>query len=1470
MNTYSLKSSLISSFKASIPALFVAILLGFSPASYAQGVPTLKPPISWDSTWVGFAMTEPVTGATASEVCDGMRSEYITATPPVYFDSGTPEPPEVGDECSGGGTLSSTFTAVLEGQNCSIIEVSSYCGQLDPPFDRGPHWVAPICEPGYEQSNSDDGVCVSTADPVSDEPTDEDDMGPPDNECSAAGGGNGGVGNPINPSNGNKYQLEFDYYSGAPGSVGLSRTYNSLATSKIAANMLEPDIAGVRWHHSLDMRALVSSMLTTTSAGYVSDVFAVTLIRPDSSRLEFGIETDVYGELQWTDILRSRHNRLETVELISGTSLIYSRADGAVETYEFTHTDNDLAWMSISSIDYLNGNTADFTYDISNNLTSVTQSPGANYTLSYDVNGRISQIAVPGGNVSYAYDIDGNIQSVTYPDSSSRTYVYEDVLFPNALTGIYDENGARFSTYAYDSEERGILTKQAGDTNMYTLAYLGGYQTDVTDPFNQTITYEHKDVNGRAQRSAVSSLSNTCSSTALSKEFDYTTGKILEEKDAFGIAINSYNFMNDDKTVEVTNAEYVTTTYEYLDAARLSKVTKDTTEVEFLYDLDARLDTRTVRDLNTYEEKTTTFTYNIDGRVASIDGPRTDVTDLTSFTYHASGDLASETNALSQVTSYANYTADGRVGKMTEPSGLVTDLTYTARGWLDTVTQLGLVTDYDYDAVGNLTRVTYPDSSIVDYVYDDAHRLTEIIDHNGNRLVYTLDEMGNRIKKEIIDSTSSLLFTQSKTFDDYNRLKTIVGALNQTTEFEYDDNGNLIGFTDPLSIHTSLQLDSLNRPTTATNDYSGISTSQFYHLDGNLASVEDYNYNQTTYSYDGLSQLVDLTSPETGTTLFLYDGASNLIEKTDADGRVLTNTFDALNRALTENGTGYSVTYGYDEEPNSIGKLGTITDNSGTTKWYYENIGTIAEKVQTPTGGTPLSTDYTYNATGQLQDMEYPSGNIINYVYAADGKLSTVNLNSGAFISSIDFAPFGAISGWTPSNLASYSRSFNLDGRVSSVTYPDTVRNYTYDDAYQTTLIDDTLFPSDTESMVYESMGRLESYTKNSVTTDYYYDANGTRYETYEGSEYRTFTAYVNQIQDVYRNDLGVYEAVFTYDLSGNRTAKDTLNYTYNESGRLIQVDDGGIIQAAYEYNALGQRVRKEVGGVTTHYVYDEGTHLIGEYPSVGSDIEYVWIDGTPVAMLLSDSLTLQVFFIHPDQLNTPRFMTDSSGSVVWRWDSDGFGNGLADEDPDNDTNLVTMNLRFSGQQFDAETLTYYNYFRDFDPELGGYLQSDPIGLKGGLNTYGYALQSPFVFTDPLGLEVVLTGRPVSGTAGLGAHSRTTVTKSDGSSVTYSSHNVNGKNVVRKNHHTDHGPTRIPTSGLPVIVPPPPGMTQDEWDDAVIAAAEALRLDTDPDDYNALNLFGGTNCHVTTNRVLFGAGGRVPSGFNPPGYNPGL
>jgi len=106
----------------------------------------------------------------------------------------------------------------------------------------------------------------------------------------------------------------------------------------------------------------------------------------------------------------------------------------------------------------------------------------------------------------------------------------------------------------------------------------------------------------------------------------------------------------------------------------------------------------------------------------------------------------------------------------------------------------------------------------------------------------------------------------------------------------------------------------------------------------------------------------------------------------------------------------------------------------------------------------------------------------------------------------------------------------------------------------------------------------------------------------------------------------------------------------------------------------------------------------------------------------------------HTDHLGTPRAVTDANGTVVWRWDGESFGATAANDDPDGNGVAFTLNLRFPGQYFDAETGLNYNYFRDYDPKTGRYVESDPIGLRGGLNTFGYVQQMPLSRQDPFGL----------------------------------------------------------------------------------------------------------------------------------------
>jgi RHS repeat-associated protein len=151
--------------------------------------------------------------------------------------------------------------------------------------------------------------------------------------------------------------------------------------------------------------------------------------------------------------------------------------------------------------------------------------------------------------------------------------------------------------------------------------------------------------------------------------------------------------------------------------------------------------------------------------------------------------------------------------------------------------------------------------------------------------------------------------------------------------------------------------------------------------------------------------------------------------------------------------------------------------------------------------------------------------------------------------------------------------------------------------------------------------------------------------------------------------------------------------------------------------------------GQTSYFIYDESGHVIGEYDSSGNPIqEHVYLGDRPVAVVQGGSSAGgTVDYVTTDQLNTPRAITDSSQTVVWSWNSDPFGNGQP-------AGSITYNLRFPGQYYDSETGHGYNLNRDYDFGTGRYIESDPIGLSGGENTYVYVSSTPLSRRDKFGL----------------------------------------------------------------------------------------------------------------------------------------
>ena len=152
--------------------------------------------------------------------------------------------------------------------------------------------------------------------------------------------------------------------------------------------------------------------------------------------------------------------------------------------------------------------------------------------------------------------------------------------------------------------------------------------------------------------------------------------------------------------------------------------------------------------------------------------------------------------------------------------------------------------------------------------------------------------------------------------------------------------------------------------------------------------------------------------------------------------------------------------------------------------------------------------------------------------------------------------------------------------------------------------------------------------------------------------------------------------------------------------------------------------------------MYDEAGHILGEYTSTGALIqETLWMGDTPVATLTPNGTGISIYYVHTDHLGTPRKITrPSDNGLMWRWDPDTFGSVSPNTNPAG-LGTFNYNLRFPGQYVFNESSLYYNYYRDYDPQTGRYIESDPIGLKGDINPYGYARSNAVALRDPFGLS---------------------------------------------------------------------------------------------------------------------------------------
>jgi RHS repeat-associated protein len=514
-----------------------------------------------------------------------------------------------------------------------------------------------------------------------------------------------------------------------------------------------------------------------------------------------------------------------------------------------------------------------------------------------------------------------------------------------------------------------------------------------------------------------------------------------------------------------------------------------------------------------------------------------------------------------------------------------------------------------------------------------------------------------------------------------------------------------------------------------------------------------------TFVNDLRGRKKSMSDPDMGNWTYDYNALSEMIRRTDLKNNVTTMGYDPLGRMKTRSEPDLNSTWTYDSCANGMGKLCQATaDNLYVRTHGYDNLGRPISI--TSTIDTTYNVTTSYDSTGRIDIVTYPTGFQVQYVYKPNGYLQMVRnytTPTTVYWTATSQSASDKVLGETLDSAINTTRTYDVVDRLKTVatTGPSgTVQNDTYFYDFLGNVRQRTDLQV-TENFDYDSLNRLIlSSGPNLVTKAYDYDAIG---------------------NIVYKTDVGVYtygtrphavastsgtvNSTYAYDANGNATSWNgrtvvptsfnmpatitgnglTYSYTYtaeHERAKLVHSTLGTFI---YLHPGGGQLFyEKEIkpGGLVEHKHYiNGGSGLVGVY------------------LTRSDSTTEIRYFLK-DKLGSIQVVTTNTGAPCQSLAYDAYGkrrltNGA--DDPSNTLSGGCTKRGFTSHEHLDEIALIHMNGRIYDPLITRFVTADPfIGNPRDLqsfNRYPYVLNNPLKFVDPSGYEcspgvecVVVTG----------------------------------------------------------------------------------------------------------------------------------
>jgi RHS repeat-associated protein len=960
-------------------------------------------------------------------------------------------------------------------------------------------------------------------------------------------------------------------------------------------------------------------------------------------------------------------------------------------------------------------------FSLTGALVGIEDRNGNRLTITQGTQGPTGVSDGLGRSLSFSYNLIGQLTQVKDQSGRSISFGYTGV----NLTSFIDGNGGTTS-YSYTS---GSLLASAvrplGNTPA-TYAYNGAAQVQTeTDSFGNTTSFAYDQNAGQT----------TITDARLNKQIDTNLNSYAPAKrtDALG-QTTSFTYDSNFRPISFTDPLGSSTTATYLAEAGYQTSVVDA------------------------QGHSTTFTYTaqVQGSFTYYNLTTITLADGTSvgYTYDGRGNVLTATDQAGDSTTYT-YNSAGQALTITNPAGGVRTNTFSSDGTLaKTIDPAGNTTTFQYDNLKRPIQATFADGSSAAVTYDLLDRVRTQTNENGNLTTEGYDANSNW--NSLIDALSN---TSTAVFDTNDRSHQLTDPRGQTTTYSYDPVGNMAAVIDATGAQTSFAYDAVNQ-LTSVKDPAGFGPSFIYDAAGHVIGVADALSNNSTFTRDQLGQIIQTTSPLGETSTTSYDSLGRALSTTDPRTQVTSYSYDP--RGLLSQVAaplGVIASFAHDQ----LGRLSGITDPNKNT-WALQNDSSGRLISETDPLGRMITYGYdarnqvttitsalgsaqkTYDAAGNLTQIQSTDGTAKSYLYDADDRM--VSGNSLA----LGYDADGSI---ISSNGLAITR--DAVSRIATITYaPAKTVTYTYNSRGLLAQVSD--WTGGSMIFSYDNDARLISTTRsNGISTQYSYDKDSRTSSITERTSSQTLAAIalqrdadgnvISETRNVpqapspgfgvigFTFDAAEQVSGYLYDSLGRLTKDGLQTYTWNLLSELTGYN-GANGSATFAYDGLGMRTSVVSGGTTQNFVWNYALELpaVATVQSAGADQRYYIYSPSGALLYAIDASGNVHHWFHFDEVGSTTFLTDDAGRVTDSYGITPYGETVTatGSTPNPFTWLGEWGIMREGS-----TGLYYMRMREYDSTSARFLSRDPESFKDprAVNPYQYSLGNPTGWTDPWGAQ---------------------------------------------------------------------------------------------------------------------------------------